>query len=147
MRIARHVGDPDDTPAAWHHVTIVDGIGRCHMPAGTWTLWIDARGFAPLVMRDVRIDGATDLPRAVFSEGSSVRVHILVSEGQAPPRIAVFATHLGRPEYGRIINSGGEEYVTLPGLGPGRFNIRYESVLTEIEVDGAQNFEFDLDLR
>jgi len=155
IRIARHAGEPAGAPAEWHHAPVLDGVARCALPRGTWTLWIDPKyEFAPLVLRDVAVAGVSELPAAGFARGSSVRVRILVPEAQSFPRLGLFATHLGEPEYGRVVNSDGEEVAVLSGLGPGRFRVSFSTVMGNdapvervVELDGASDVELELDLR
>lgn len=155
IRIARHAGEPTGAPLEWHHAPVVDGVARCALPRGTWTLWVDpTTDFAPLVLRDIAVEGVTVLPPLALEAGSSVRVRLLVPEGQAPPRIGLFASHLGEPEYGRGMNSRGEAVAVLAGLGPGRFRVSYGKVMgssrsteREVALDGSSDVELELDLR
>jgi hypothetical protein len=155
IRIARYSGEPKATPLEWHYAPVADGVARCAMPRGTWTLWVDPKaGFRPFVLRDVSIEGVTEQPPVQLEAGSSVRVRIRVPEGQSFPRIAVFASRLDLPEYGRDLNSGGEEVAVLPGIGPGRFRLRFAPIMGGVEwserelvLDGTCDVDLELDLR
>ncbi len=158
LRVARFAPGASDPPSAapleWHHAPVVDGNPRCHLPFGTWDLWIDpGQHFRPLLLRGIEVRGS--FQRAVaFERGSSIRLRVLVPTGQDPPRVYLGATHSGAIEYRRTLNSGGEALVELPGLGPGAFRLHYGSItdLTNIrtldlDLDGESPFELELDLR
>ncbi len=110
-------------------------------------------------MRGVEVGTAdVDLGEREFPAGSAVRVRVLVEEGQAAPRLSVWAQADGAPGYSRGLNSGGETDVVLRGLGPGRFSVTSlpimgglppTRVLHEIEVDGRERsvHQIELDLR
>ena len=85
---------------------------------------------------------------------------VLVKDGQAIPRIGVFATREGLPSYTRYMNSSGEAEAVLSGLGPGRFRVNVSAIMAggmpgsgkgalqeTHEVDGATDLELTLDLR
>ena len=137
------------------NAAIVDGVARFAVPRGTWTLWIDAgEDFAPLELRDVAVDDVTLLEPATFEPGSAVRVRLLVSPGEAAPRIYVSASHEGLPASFRSRNSRGETEVVLAGLGPGRFRVAAMATMAkqrlperEVELDGRSELTLDFDLR
>ena len=119
------------------------------------------QGFAPAVLRDAVFgeEGAS-LGPVTLSEGSRVRVRILVKEGQAVPRVSLFATREGLPGYSRFMNSNGEAEAVLGGLGPGRFRIQSSAIMgpgtqggargaiaESHEIDGSTDLELTLDLR
>lgn len=158
VRIARYAPgsatSADARPIAWHQAAFDGDVLRCALPSGKWTLLVDPGDeYAPLAIRDVEIDGTTRLPAAQFSRGSSVRVKLLTAPGSDSPRISIFATRLDLPQLRRIMNSGGEPEPELHGLGPGLYSIRYGTILGddraehEVEVDGVNDVEFELDLR
>jgi hypothetical protein len=77
-----------------------------------------------------------------------------VPKDQSTPRIAVFASSLDEPEYGRGMNSDGEEVAVLSGLASGRFKLSFSSVMgreasveKDIELDGVHDLELEYDLR
>ena len=126
---------------------------------GTYDVWIDAPGFAPALLPDRVLEkGRNDLGEVVLDPGSTITLHILVTEGQAHPRIGLRATREGEPSYYRSVSSRGEASVTLTGLGPGRFKLRASGQMglagagrtgldEVIEVDGQEAIERTLDLR
>lgn len=64
------------------------------------------------------------------------------------PRFAVWARHLGKPDYVRRVISEGEREVTLTGLGPGRFRLLWVpvgqgGVLMEPDGAGAPTIDVD----
>ena len=106
------------------------------------------------MLRDVEIAGITVLPAPVLGPGSSIRLKILVPDGQAVPRVYLFGRRQEEPAYYRGINSDHEAEVVLSGLGPGRFRVRASTITDrrglperEIELDGVNDFELELDLR
>ena len=157
LRIARYAdtSEAEGQPLEWHHAVLVDGVLRCALPRGRWTLLVEpAADHAPLVLRAVEIEGVTDLPAAVFPAGSTLRVRVIAPEGSAAPRIYVHAERLGAPVYDRSINSGGEELVLVTGLGPGRYRVSMNLIMgrrslpdQELEVDGVSDVELEMDLR
>jgi hypothetical protein len=91
---------------------------------GTYTVWIDADPFAPVVLPDrVLGPGTTDLGEAAVAEGVRVSLHILLPEGRAAPRAFVWARRQMEPEYARRMDFQGTSAV-LGGLGPGRWKIQ-----------------------
>jgi hypothetical protein len=125
---------------------------------GTYTLWIDATPFVPIVLEGVELGaGETDLGAVETSDGATIRLKVLVEEGGDPPRVALFASALGEPSYTRGLNSRGEAEVLVRGLGPGRFGVLAYLVMggtgappgiqETIESDGKKDIELTLDLR
>lgn len=157
LRVARFsaAAEPEGEPLEWHHAALVDGVLRCSLPHGRWTLLVEpGADFAPLELRRIEIDGVTELPPARFTQGSTLRVRVLTATGSDAPRIYVFAERLGSPAYHRDINSRGEREVLLHGLGPGRFRVKIRAVMgttsgleQEIELDGVGDLELEFDLR
>ena len=155
LRIGRYSEDESGEPIEWRNAPIADGVARFAVPRGAWTLWIDAgRDFAPLVLRDVVVEGVAMLAPAAFERGSAVRVRLLVAAGQAAPRVYVSAFHLGAPAYHRALNSGGESEVMLAGLAPGRFRVSASAIMgrrtipeRDVELDGGSDLALDFDLR
>jgi hypothetical protein len=155
LRVARYAGEPAGEPLELRTAPVEDGIARCVAPRGRWTLWIDpGSDVAPLLLRDVEVDGRTELPPVVFEPGSSVRVRLLLPAGQDPPRIALVARSAAAPEYVRQLTSRGEREVVLSGLGPGRFRVSYATLASwgagetrEIDCDGTSEVALELDLR
>lgn len=155
LRVARYAGDPSGEPIEWRPAPIVDGRARFAAPRGRWTFWIDPTAdFAPFVLRGIAVDGRTELDAPALDAGSSLRVHLLVPEGSAPPRIGLFAFAQGEPSYTRGLNSRGEAEVVLAGLGAGRFRVSMGTVMAhgdtqqrELELDGKSDRELELDLR
>jgi hypothetical protein len=155
IRVARFAGEPTGQVLEWHHVPVAEGVARCAVPQGTWTLWVDpVEEFAPFLLRDVSVDGVTELPTVELARGSSVRVRILVPEDQSTPRLGLFASSLDALDYGRGMNSDGEEVAVLSGLGPGRFTVNFSSVMGReasvekiVELDGVNDVELECDLR
>jgi hypothetical protein len=158
-RVLLYRGEPEGEPeATLHGVLDGDRLSFGGFPAGSWTVWIDMlTAHAPAVLRDAKLGaGDADLGGATLSEGSRVRVKVLVKEGTSVPRISVYAMREDAPKYGRQTSSNGEETAVLPGLGRGRFRIVATSMmgtagkqgLNEIhEVDGVHDLELTLDLR
>jgi hypothetical protein len=161
LRVLFFVGEPSATPAFSRTEPLADGgIEVGAPPPGTYTLWIDAPPFAPFVLRGLQIGtDDIDLGQRAFPVGSSVRLHVLVKEGEAAPRLALSAQCSEHPGHTRSLNSGGETDVTLHGLGPGRFGVSWWIISgsglkrppapTIITVDGAAStvHEIELDLR
>jgi hypothetical protein len=117
-------------------------------------VWADVFAASPpIVLRDVTLgEGDTDLGAYTPETGASLRLHVLVPEGQDAPRIFVSAARVGEPAYTRSLNSRGEHEIVVHGLGPGRFRVRaYLAArprLDEaIESDGASEIVLTLDLR
>ncbi len=155
IRVARYADETTGDILEWHYAPVADGATRFTVPKGRWTLWLDpVEGFAPLILRDILVDGLTELTPIEFGRGSSVRVHILVPAGQSTPRISVFASPLDGPDYGRGTNSNGEEVTVLRGLGLGRFKVQVNTIMGGgasaekiVDLDGINDLEFEYDLR
>jgi hypothetical protein len=158
-RVLLYAGSPSGDPAS-EHAAVAEGEAHAFggFPAGTWTLWIDpVADYAPAVVRGAALgEKDTDLGTVALSEGSRVRVKILVKEGTAVPRIYVWANREEAPKYGRGINSNGEDTVVVGGFGPGRFRITtsvnmgspgMKSINEVRELDGTNDLELTLDLR
>jgi RNA polymerase sigma factor (sigma-70 family) len=128
-------------------------------PDGTYTLWFDIPPYAPLVIRDVRIEGEdVDLGIRRCETGSSLRVKALVPDGAAAPRLSVWVRPTEPPLYSRGLNSNGETEVVLGGIGPGRHRVvampvmgarAGQQVQLEMDFDGEPGSveEIELDAR
>ncbi len=159
LRVARYAAgtQPEGEALGWHHAVLADGALRCSLPRGRWTLLIDPGSqFQPLVLPDVEIEGPTELPPAQFTTGSTLRLRLLLPEGSSAPRLYLKATRQQAPVYDRSINSPGEEEVLLTGLGPGRYDLKALQMMGgvptikpnwQVEVDGINDLELELDLR
>jgi hypothetical protein len=90
---------------------------------GTFTVWIDAPGSAPVVLEGV-VFGSTDvdLGEVALSSGASLELQVSVKDGQSPPRFSVWAESLDEPTYVRNVDAAGSK-ITLEGLGAGRFRV------------------------
>ena len=136
-------------------IRIVDGNLTCgSLPAGTWTLWLDIRGFVPLTIDKVEVlASGVDLGTLSLSRGSSFRVVYKVKEGQSAPRGSVWVRSLSEPTYVRVVNGDLGDLV-VSGLRAGRYSVRAGShvggvvaINEEIEVDGSNSVERVVDLR
>ena len=122
---------------------------------GRYTLWIDVAHKVPVVLRDVELGaGETDLGTVPVDVGSRLRVHLLVTEGQAVPRVAVFARSLDRrPSYQRTAHGAGGKEMVVSGLGAGRFDVVVSrqdasSIFRRTVVaDGENDLDLTVDLR
>jgi hypothetical protein len=123
---------------------------------GTYTIWVRVPGYAPLILAHrVLGGGATDLGAARLSRGATVRVRILVADGQTAPPLVLNAWREESPAYGSVANSRGEDVVLLQGLGPGRYELFAGSMHTALKqviretlvVEGDETHERTLDLR
>ena len=136
-------------------IQIEEGRLSCgSLPAGTWTLWLDIRGFVPLTLEGVEVSEAgVDLGTLSLSRGSSLRLVYKIKDGQSPPRVYVWLHALSEPRYVRGTNSDQAE-VVVSGLGAGRYSVRARpqaggagAFAEEIEVDGTSMVERTIDLR
>ena len=127
---------------------------------GTYDLLFDVPGYVPFKVESVKIeDGDNPLTLPTPDRGTTIRIRLLVEEGQSPPRIFASAHHQGEPRYVRYLNSRGEAEVLLSGLGTGRYKVqafpmrdmgrpkRSVAIDEEIEVDGKSDLTFELDFR
>ncbi|HEU4396164.1 MAG TPA: hypothetical protein VFS92_11420, partial [Planctomycetota bacterium] len=161
-RVLLFRGEPAGAPVSEHAGVLQgDTVAFGNYPPGKWTLWIDTGGgtAAPTVVRDAELgEAGADIGPVATTEGSRVRVKVLVKDGQAVPRIAVFAMREDEPKYNRGMNSNSEAEAVLAGLGPGRFRIQAfpnmgsgpggKGAISEIhELDGVHDLELTLDLR
>jgi hypothetical protein len=154
-RVLLYRGEPSGPPASTLEALVEGTTARFGgFEAGTYTVWLDVPPFAPVVLPDVRLgEGDTDLGTVRLSDGSSVRVEVLVKDGQAVPRLLVSATRQGPPTYSRFVNSSGGD-VRLTGLGPGTFRVHVGGVMggpqrkeETVEVDGVADVTLKMDLR
>jgi hypothetical protein len=160
IRVLLYEGLAEGPPVS-EHVALIGEDGSIRFGGfkpGSWTLWIDVPDYAPLTLRDVALGaGQTDLGLAPLSRGSSVRVTVLTGPNVSVPRIGVFAFHQDAPQYTRGMNSrGGAPEAVLHGLGPGRFKVRFSTIMggggnrnreETIVVDGKNDAQLTLDLR
>ena len=146
------VGDPAHECTGWMDGRTVTLSG---FVPGTWTVWIDAKPFAPAVLRDVELrDGDTDLGEVAATEGARLRIHVRVSEGQVPGTCTVYAARTTQPSYTRSLHfAGSPRGFVLAGLGPGTFRVTVSVMMgglaldETIEVAGDEEIELELDLR
>ena len=156
-RVAVYAGAAAGEPQTWVHAPLIDGVLRfTGVPTGRATLWIDpGREYAPLVLTDVSIaPGITDLGPVSFSRGSSFKVKLTVKEGEAAPRIYIFARRETAPALNRELNSNGSAEVILSGLEAGEYSVSYNSIMGQkaaekrlMQFDGKTDVEVALDLR
>jgi hypothetical protein len=158
VRVLAFAGAPEGAPAH-RAVPEVDDDGVVSfgtIPPGRWTLWLDVARHAPVVFHDVDIPASgRDLGTVAPSRGSTLRVRLLVREGEAPPDWSAWARRLGEPAYTRSVRTSGEEELDVPGLGPGRFEVVSSHTLGSslgflkevVEVDGVGDLERTIDLR
>jgi hypothetical protein len=156
VAVVLYRGEPEGEPVARLRAAVDGRVLRFGgFEAGTYGVWIDARPFAPVTLRGVALgEGENDLGRAATEDGSTIRVRILVPEGQSAPRIALVAWRTGEPVYSRGLNSAGESDVVLSGLGPGTFRVSAMAVMgnvkrleQDVTLDGVETRELTLDLR
>jgi hypothetical protein len=149
-------GEPEGPPLS-EHVVLPEGNTFVFggFEPGTYTLWIDYRDHAPLILRNVILgEGETDLGEIPFDRGASVRVAILTKPGTTAPRISVAAWAQQAPTYDRSTSSDGEAEAVLQGLGPGRFKVRIglnadrpRETEHEITVDSNSDVHLTYDAR
>lgn len=124
-------------------------------PAGTWTVWIDANPYCPVVVPNVTFDDkAKDLGTLEVEEGTVVTIEVLLKEGASMPRMYAYAMHKGAPAFHRRADSGSATTFTLRGLPAGTFTLRVGSHMgggggapKDIEVDGVTAIKHVVDLR
>jgi hypothetical protein len=115
---------------------------------GTWTVWIDAQPFAPVVLRGVELgDEDVDLGEIATSDGSSFVARLVREEGKELPRLSAFVVREGEPHYVRSVQAWKQAEVRVSGLGPGRFRVYVHadpvgpSLDEVIEFDGQADVE------
>ena len=150
-------GEPAGEPVSVHQAEEVGGRFRIGgFPPDVYTLWIDAPGSAPKFLRGVRfLGGENDLGVIPMEEGASVRVHLTLAEGAAPPNLFVNAMALDGPRHFRGLNYLGKGEVVLPGLGKGRYRVSGAPggdpgtvlLLRTVESSGSGEIPLELDLR
>ncbi|MCA9315010.1 MAG: carboxypeptidase regulatory-like domain-containing protein [Planctomycetes bacterium] len=119
---------------------------------GTWTLWADVPGFAPVVLRDVVLGAKSgELGPATPPAGATLELHVHVAEGQSPPRFSLWARRLDDPSYSRRLD-GSATVLRLRGLGAGRFELTgmayggsVAPIKQTIEVDGTNTVVVEVD--
>jgi hypothetical protein len=124
---------------------------------GTYTVWIDADPFAPVVLRDVALgEGETDLGAVTLEEGRKVRLRILAKEGEPTGHVSVWATRKGEPTYRRAAyGRDAKEGVWVSGLGSGVFDVSASTITTQgpksveetVDLTSATEATLTLDLR
>ncbi len=131
---------------------VYDLEGRCEgglltfggYEPGRYKIWLDTPSHAPLTLGTRFLGrGLTDLGRAALLKGASVRVRVLVPDGQSPPRLTLLASYAGPPAYVRSMDGRGESVVMLGGLGPGRCTFSVGGIM---EAPGAASQEEILDV-
>ncbi len=131
--------------------------------AGTYTLWIDANPFVPIVVRNVTLRGdvTNNLGRFPTRVGSSIRLRVLVKPRQVAPRMVLSASSVQEPLYHRSVNPTGGAEVVLRGLGAGTFRVYAGATMSivrpgmkmpkrlreTIELDGTNEHVLTFDLR
>lgn len=121
---------------------------------GTYTVWIDAPGYAPVVMKDVKLtESDVDLGEVTLKKGSVFRVNVRVKEGQSPPRLFVAVRKLDDPTYIRSMHRSAET-ITVQGIGAGRFKVSAHAfggglppLDEEMEFDGTTEVVRTIDAR
>ncbi len=159
MNVGYYKGKVEDEP----HKMVT---GRLDGPAteltfdilpGTWTLWLDASPFRPVVMENVTLakEGDQDLGTVEVDEGTTVLVEVKLKRGASMPRLWIFANHEGQPMYHRRGDSGNANIIKMIGLGPGTFMLRGGSHMgggggatlnEKIEGDGTGEIKRVIDL-
>ena len=161
LQVQLHAGEPDGKSLRSLTPAVADGVFTLGgFAPGTYTLVIDARQRAPVVIRDVTLTGdRTDLGTINASKGATVRIKLKIKEGEDAPRIYASAYCKGPIAHSRYVNSRGELEVLLRGLGVGTYELRASpmrgmggggarTALHEtIESDGATEIVRELDLR
>jgi hypothetical protein len=155
-RILLFDGDPGPNPRAFLRFAVAgDRLTLAGAEPGTFTLFVDVPGFAPVVRRDVRIgEGRTHLGRIALAPGGSVHVRLRLKEDDHPEQIFVESTFLGEPAYTRKDNSWGVTELRMDGLGPGRHRVEIratsekgrKNLVREVECDGAAGIPIEVDL-
>lgn len=150
-------GEPAGEPLSTQVAEEVDGRFRIGgFPPEVLTLWIDAPGSAPKVLRGVRLfGGANDLGVLPMEEGATVRIDLTLGPGAAPPNLFVLAMSEDGPPHSRGLNYYGKGEVLLRGLGPGRYRVTVHPggapgtvLLTEhVQSEGSGVIPLALDLR
>lgn len=156
VRVLLFQGEAAD-PVRETSVSVVDkGITVGGYAPGTYDIWLDVPDAVPVLLTGVKLtDGHVDLGTIETRTGATVRVSILMKEGDAAPRIGLSAWYLGPRVYSRWTSSRGESVVTVGGLGPGSFRVMAngQSVGSlpgldkTVESDGEGVIELTLDLR
>jgi hypothetical protein len=149
-------GKPEGDPV--HSLTprFDHGVGRIGGYApGRYTIWMDLGTGAPIVLESIELrEGVKDLGDLGFGESATLKVTLVVGEGQDFPRVAVSAAAVGKPAYWRRALERGKSEVLVRGLGPGRFKVSVTagdagSAPREQEVDstGSGEIPITIDLR
>lgn len=121
---------------------------------GTWTLWADVPGFAPVVLRDVALGAKSgELGPVTPPAGATLELRVHVAEGQSPPRFSLWARRLDDPSYSRRLD-GSATVLSLTGLGAGQFELTglayggsVEPIKQTIEVDGTNTVVLEVDAK
>ena len=131
---------------------------------GRYTVWVDAGGstwagsdnIAPFVLDDVVLgEGETEVGPVAVGRGGQVKVDLRLDDPASLRRVRVWATHQGKPRYGRSCFSYGRggRPIVLNGLGRGTFELhvdvdqgtfRRKQMVTS---DGDGEIELTFDLR
>jgi len=121
---------------------------------GTYTVWMDVPGKAPVVLEGVVLGtGDTDLGVVDLPAGATFELRVDVKEGQSPPRYAVWLTKMDEPTYQRSTDTYGNT-IPVRGIGAGRFRVSAtpyggttSGIQEEIEFDGKTTVVRVLDAR
>ena len=115
---------------------------------GTWTVWVDAQPFAPVVLREVELgDEDVDLGEIATSDGSAFVAKLVRDEGKELPRLSAIVVREGEPHYVRSVQAWNQAEVRVSGLGAGRFRVYVRADPTGpyldevIELDGKTTVE------
>jgi hypothetical protein len=124
---------------------------------GTYDLWIDIPGRAPVIHPAVKIDPrGLDLGVLKPGGGAEVRIHCLLPAGRSPPPLVVTAIAATHPSYQRRVSFCGEDEIILRGLGPGSFRLFIQTAnapvqqpceMESIDSDGRTPIDLLFDLR
>jgi hypothetical protein len=155
-RILLFEGEPGPDPDVVLRFAVAgDRLTLAGAEPGTWTLFVDVPGSAPVLRREVRIgEGRSHLGRIALEAGGGIRIRLRTKEGDQPEQIFVESRFLGEPSYVRKDNSWGVRELRMAGLGPGRHRVevrassekRRKSLVREVESDGAGEIAIEVDL-
>lgn len=149
-------GSVGGTPAARIEADVLDGVVRFGgFEPGRYSVVIDAYGLAPLFLENVVLtDGPTELGALRLGGGASVRVKVLVKDGQVAPGLDITARSKFEPDHWRQVHSRGDAEVVVRGLGKGAYKFTVMSLSNDktyltktIESDGVGETTVTADLR
>jgi len=90
---------------------------------GERTILVDVAGHAPSGRRLALRAGRNELGAIELDRGHTVRVRVLVRDGEEVPALTIAAQSLAAVRYQRSVRTGGEERAALGGLGSGPFRV------------------------